>query len=362
MLRMVPLPVLLAPLRRNSAKPGNTELVDRYREWLICQRYSRTTHEVYNRVVGKFLNFWGLKSFAGVSHLDVRQFIAESSSRDLSGEVVHRYLWALRSFFDFLCIHGVVDEVAPRLVRPRPAKRPLPRALSRKNVSRLIRGAKNHRDRALLEMFYATGCRSSELLNARLEHVDFAKRTLLVRGKSGERRVLFGLPAKRALKQYLQRRTSGYLFESQYPVQKGCVSWNGQCWAGYWLDYSEGSTIPRQRCVALGPASIGRNRAWLRFKRLIPNPDRGHIRARPHPLTRSCVAEIFREASFRAGIGRVTSHNLRHSFAAHMLDNGADVRHVQELLGHVSLASTNRYASVVSTSLSRAYKTCHPRS
>jgi site-specific recombinase XerC len=127
------------------------------------------------------------------------------------------------------------------------------------------------------------------------------------------------------------------------------------------LDYTDGSTIPRRRSLALGPASLGRKRALRKFRRLVPRPDQGHNRRKPHPLTRSCISEIFREASFRAGLGKVTSHTLRHSFAAHMLDNGADIRHVQDLLGHVSLASTNRYASVVSTSLSRAYKTCHPR-
>jgi site-specific recombinase XerD len=348
--------------RLNQRVVGNSELVTRYSEWLICQRYSRTARETYNRVVGKFFDFWGRRHFSYVTHLDVREFITSVSIRDLSAEIVHRYLWALRSFFDFLCIQGVVDEVAPRLIRPRPAKRPLPRALSEKNVSRLIRAAKNPRDRAILELFYATGCRIAELVAVRLEHVDFAKRTIMVNGKTGDRRVLFGLTAKRSLKHYLGGRKTGYLFESQYPVQRGCVSWNGSCWAGYWLDYTSGSGTARSRCMALGPASMGFDRAWSKFRKLVPNPDRGHIRRKPHPLTRSCISEIFKEASFRAGIGRATSHNLRHSFAAHMLDNGADIRHVQELLGHTSLATTNRYAQVISMPIARAYRAFHPRS
>jgi integrase/recombinase XerC len=339
----------------------NSDIVSRYGEWLVCQRYSRTTREVYNRVAGKLFLFWGRRHFSKVSHLDIRDFLTEMSRRDLSTEVVHRYLWALRSFFDFLCLHGVVDEVAPRLVRPRPAQRPLPRALSEKNVSRLIRAAKNPRDRAILELFYATGCRITELMHARLEHVDFAKRTIIVNGKTGDRRVFFGLTAKRSLRAHLQGRKTGFLFESQYRVQKGCVSWNGTCWAGYWLDYTGGSGTPRNRCVALGPASMGLNRAWAKFRKLVPNPDRGHIRRKPHPLTRSCICQIFKEAAFRARIGRVTSHNLRHSFAAHMLDHGADIRHVQELLGHTSLASTNRYAQVVAAPIAGAYRRFHPR-
>jgi len=347
--------------RRGLKTLGNADIVRRYSEWLVCQRYSRTTREVYNRVVDKLFHFWGRRHFSKVSPVDIRDFLTEMSQRDLSTEVVHRYLWALRSFFDFLGLHGVVDGVAPRFVRPRPAKRPLPRALSEKNVSRLLRAANNPRDRAILELFYATGCRITELMHVRLEHVDFAKRTIMVHGKTGDRRVFFGLTAKRSVRAYLQRRKKGFLFESQYRIQRGCVSWNGTCWAGYWLDYTGGSATPRNRCIALGPASMGLKRAWVKFRKLVPNPDEGHIRQKPHPLTRSCICQIFKEAAFRAHLGRVTSHNLRHSFAAHMLDHGADVRHVQELLGHTSLASTNRYAQVVSAPIADAYRRFHPR-
>ncbi len=339
----------------------NPELVKRYGEWLVCQRYSRTTRDTYNRVANRFLRFWGHRHFSGVGHLDIRQFITEMASRDLSSEVVHRYLWALRSFFDFLCIRGVVDEVAPRLVRPRPAQRLLPRALSKRNVLRLINAAWNPRDRAVLELFYATGCRISELSNARLEHVDFARHTILVHGKTKDRRVFFGTSAKKRLREYLRGRTTGYIFESQSRVQRGCVSWNGSCWAGYWLDYTDGTGIPKRHCIWLGPTSMRFDRAWAKFKKLVPNPDRGHARKKPHSLTRSCISQIFKEAAFRAGLGKVTSHNLRHSFATHMLDNGADIRHVQELLGHTSLATTNRYANVAALPILHAYRRFRPR-
>jgi site-specific recombinase XerC len=182
----------------------------------------------------------------------------------------------------------------------------------------------------------------------------------MVNGKSGDRRVFFGTRAKRTLNAYLGNRKTGFLFESQYPVQKGCVSWNGSCWAGYWLDYT-GSGFPRNRCIALGPYEMGLKRAWTKFRKLVPKPDRGHVRKKPHPLTRATVSQVFKEAAFRAGIGKATSHNLRHSFAVHMLDNGADIRHVQELLGHTSLATTHRYAQVASIPLARAYRSYHPR-
>jgi hypothetical protein len=129
-----------------------------------------------------------------------------------------------------------------------------------------------------------------------------------------------------------------------------------------WLAKIREASVHRRAELYLGAASMTYAQAWARFRRLLPSPDKGHLRKKPHPLSRSQVSAIFREAAFRAGLGKVTSHNLRHSFAAHMLDNGSDIRHVQELLGHTSLATTNRYALVVAKPISGAYKRFHPRS
>ncbi|MBV9886729.1 MAG: tyrosine-type recombinase/integrase [Acidobacteria bacterium] len=327
----------------------------------MCQRYSRTTLKVYERVSTQFMEFWGNEPLSKVRPSDVQDFLIERSVRDLSADVVRRYLWGLRSFFDFMCLRGITDDVAPRLVRPRPMELPAPRALSKQNALRLIEAANNVRDRAMLELFYATGCRISELANVRLEHVDLAKGTIWIHGKGGRsRRVFFGPIAKRYLEKYLRGRREGFLFESQYLVQKGCVSWNGRYWAGYWKDYTDPRN-PHDRCKCLGPKSLGRKKALEKFKQLVPDPDRGHIRRKPHALGRGCISNIFREAAMRSGLAKVTSHNLRHSFAVHMLDNGADVRQVQELLGHTSLATTHRYARVASVPASKAYKQFHPR-
>jgi integrase/recombinase XerD len=337
------------------------ELVRRFSDWLICQRYSRTTLSTYNRVVRKFCMFWGRRKLSSVTHLDIRAFLIDASTRDLSADIMHRHIWALRCFFDFLCRGGVVDDVAPRLIRPRPVQRPLPKTLSEQNVKRLLRAASNTRDRAIFELFYATGCRVSELVDIRLTDIDFAKRTIRILGKGHERRVLFGMSAKRAMLTYLRDRVTGYLFESQHRIQKGCVSWNGTCWAGYWLDYTDKTGQPRNRCVPLGPRQMTKGQAWRKFKKLVPNPNIGHVR-RPQQLTRSGIANIFKLASFRAGLGRVTSHQLRHSFATHMIDHGADIRHVQQLLGHSSLDTTMNYTKVTSTPMAKVYRASHPRS
>jgi site-specific recombinase XerD len=353
-------PAQTARLKDESLRNLTTEeVIGKFSDWLVCQRYSRTTYNVYNRVVRRFCQFWGRRRLSSVTHLDIRAFLIDTSRRDLSADILHRYLWALRCFFDFLCMGGVVDDSAPRLIRPRPALRPLPRTLSEQNVRKLIRAAGTARNRAIFELFYATGCRVGELVDIQMEDIDFAKRTIRIQGKGRERRVLFGISAKKAMLAYLRGRKSGFLFENQPLVQKSCVSWNGSCWAGYWFDYRTGQR--QNRCVALGPRAMTRDQAWRKFKRLVPNPDAGHVR-KPRPLTRSGIAEIFKLASFRAGLGHVTSHQLRHSFATHMIDHGADIRHVQQLLGHASLDTTMKYTSVTSTPVDRVYRSAHPRS
>ena len=117
----------------------------------------------------------------------------------------------------------------------------------------------------------------------RLEHVDFRKRTIFVKGKSGERQVFFSSAARTWLLRYLAGRESGYLFESRHRVQRGCVSWNGKGWVGYWLDYRNRNGERRQRSIYLGrPRSMGCAEALRRFKKLVPNPDEGHQRRKPH--------------------------------------------------------------------------------
>jgi site-specific recombinase XerD len=341
---------------------NNAELAAQFMEWLICQRYSASTITTYRRVTQEFIKFWGDKTISLVTHLDVREFLIEMSRRDLSADIVHRYLWGLRCFFDFLCLGGLVDEVAPRLIRPRPVKRQLARSLSEKNIRRLIAATTNNRDRAIVELIYATGCRAGELLRIRLEHVDFKNMTIKVSGKGSERRVIFGHKAKNALLAYLRGRTSGNLFESQSRVQKGSVSRHGNLWSGYWLDYSRRGQRCSVKRISLGHGSLSKERAWNLFRQRVPNPDLGHRRMKAHGLTRSAVCRIILNAAIRAGLGRVTTHMLRHSFATHLLDRGADVRVVQELLGHTSLVTTQGYVHVSAASIAPSYKRSHPRS
>ena len=191
---------------------SNAELLSFFVEWLVAQRYTRTTREAYGRVALRFCRFLREQHLQSVTHLDVRRFLIEVMKRDLSAEGCNRHLWALRRFFDFLYLGGVVDSVAPRFVRGRRGMQRIPRTLSESEIKRLIDATQNTRDRAILELLYATGCRVGELTTMAVEDVDFDRRRIHVTGKGKQRTVLFGRVAAKALSRYLSARTTGPVF------------------------------------------------------------------------------------------------------------------------------------------------------
>jgi site-specific recombinase XerD len=360
-----PHPSVLARCAKQITKPlkkfQTWELADRFKEWLRVLQYSRTAQDSYSRAVSKFCVYIGNKPLPSVTHLDVRDFLIDVTRRDISVQCVNRFLGGLRAFFDFLYLGGVVDSVAPRFIRSRRYVPPMPRALGEKKIRRLIAAADSMRDRAIFEVMYATGCRAGEIVGMNIEDIDFSQRTILVRGKGGERRVFFGKPALRVLRSYLRTRKKGVVFLTENPVQRGSVGCDGRQWNGYWRDYTDGRDLVRTRVKYLGPAELSRAQAWKRFRSLVPNPNKGQKDCKV-PITNYVIYRLFQQASHRAGLGRVTSHQVRHSFATHLLDHGANVRQVQHLLGHSSLNSTQAYTRVSSIDIAEAYKKFHPRS
>jgi site-specific recombinase XerD len=192
----------------------NAELAAKFGEWLVAQRYSRVARQAYKRVVFRFCHFLGRRPVSTVSHLDIRYFLVEVMKRDLSVDGYNRYLWALRRFFDFLYMGGVVDSVAPRFIRGTRTHRRIPRVLGETEILKLIRAAMHVRDKALIELLYATGCRVGEFVRISVEDVDLKRRTIRVAGKGKERTVLFGRQAANAVKMYLAGRRTGPLFLS----------------------------------------------------------------------------------------------------------------------------------------------------
>ena len=228
----------------------------------------------------------------------VRAWASRMHEAGLSPVTVGRKLAAVRSFGSFLCRDGVLERNPARVVRNPKVAEKLPQFLTESEVARLLDfDDENPRaclDRAVLELLYATGLRAAEITDLGVADVDLASRTLRALGKGGKERVVpFGRPAAAALRRYLPQRDS-------------------------WL-----TTSAARQHEALFVTPLGR--------RLTPAGLRRLLAAR---LRASAVAK------------RVTPHALRHSFATHLLNSGADLRSIQELLGHASLATTQRYTHV----------------
>jgi len=351
-------PLLRSPLP--IINRSNSELAEKFSEWIIAQRFSRSAHQAYTKVARSFCHFLGERPVQTVTHMDVRYFLIEAMKRNLSVDGYNRHLYALRRFFDFLYMGGVVDRVAPRLIHGRRnMKRVLPRVIGLADIGRLVEAAGSLRNKAMIELLYSTGCRVGELVGIRAEDIDFSRGTILVRGKGKERTVFFGPRARRLISAHLRTRRRGPLFQPYPPRQKGCVHRSGDIWTAHWKDYSKGKVHAHKTTTYLGK-KLTRSRAWKRFKRLVPGwrlksePQKRHLRT-------PAVSRVLLYASQKAGLGRVTPHMIRHSFATHLLHQGADIRHIQELLGHSSLITTQVYAHVAPTNLQAIYRRFHPR-
>lgn len=228
---------------------------------------------------------------------------------------VARMLVAVRSFFRFLVREGYVDSDPTAKVGTPKKPRSLPKAIALEEVERLIESPPNtllgRRDRAILEALYGAGLRISELVGLDVDDVDLDEGSILVRSGKGSkaRRVPVGKAARAALGDYLTASRPELLRKAKKPA------------AGALLLNARGGRLSRQGC-------------W----------------------------KILKEHARDAGLDdKVSPHTLRHSFATHMLDAGADIRVVQELLGHASLATTQVYTLVSDQRLREVYFSAHPR-
>jgi integrase/recombinase XerC len=253
---------------------------------------------------------------AGVDTLSVRSFVAAMARQGLSRRTQGRALSALRTFLRFACREGLAESNPAQGVPTPKAERTLPRHLRPGEIEAVLEAPDNddphllHRDRALLEVLYATGIRVSELVGLDWRDLDVDGRVLRVLGKGGkERMVPFGRPAAAALR----------------------------LWLGAWEE------VRRRR-----PGSEREEPVFLNHRggRL---SDRSVRRILEHAVERAAIAS------------GVHPHTLRHTFATHLLENGADLRAIQELLGHSSLATTQRYIHLDVDRLLSVYRESHPR-
>jgi len=338
-------------------------MAKRFRRWLVAQHYAPSTQDRYYNVARKLCHHIGRKALSSVTPMDIGDFLTNTLPDRWADSYISDHLGPLRSFFDFLYLGGVVDSVAPRFLKARARTKPLPRTLTEAQVKKLIRAASHPRDRALIELLYATGCRIGELRLARVEDIDFKGRRLRVRGKRKERVVYFGSQAAKSLRSYLKGRKTGYVFQDKIDPQKGYITYAQKAWIGNWKDYRTATKGGEKHSKWLGnPTTVSRAEAKKRFRTFLKKEKIDLVRYRAdRPLNRSALSFVVRETARRAGIGKASPHTLRHSFATHLLERGADIRAIQELLGHTYLTSTQIYTRISNNAVRSTFHKFHPR-
>lgn len=302
---------------------GLHRAVTTYLDHLAVERgLAANTLVSYRRDLRRYVDFLtdcGVGELGDVSETSVAQFLARLREGDgdhqpLSASSAARTVVAVRGLHKFAVREGLTQADPARTVRPPAPPRRLPKAISVSEVERLLDAAGADqtplalRDRALLEVLYGTGARISEAVGLAVDDVDRDANAAILRGKGGKERVV-------PLGTYALRAVGDYRVRSR---------------------------------PALAAAGRGTPRLFLN--------------SRGGPLSRQSAWAILRSAAERAGLSaRISPHTLRHSFATHLLDGGADVRVVQELLGHASVATTQVYTLVTVDRLREVYATAHPR-
>jgi integrase/recombinase XerD len=279
---------------------------------------SRNTVDAYARDLGRYLQWLhdrGTAAFTQVTEQDLLAFRARLEEDGLAPASRARIVVAIRRLHDHLLGEGVVtSDPAAALPPPRQAER-LPPGLTLSQVEALLRTtqgeeAVQQRAAALLELLYATGARISEAVGLDLDDLDLTHGTVRLYGKgSKERLVPVGSHARTALEAWLVRSRPALAARARSADRAGAVFLN-----------QRGGRLSRQS-------------AWT----------------------------IVRRAAEQAGVEGVTPHTLRHTFATHLLEGGADIRVVQELLGHASVVTTQIYTRVTVQSLREVYASTHPR-
>ncbi|WP_037077884.1 site-specific tyrosine recombinase XerD [Pseudonocardia spinosispora] len=298
-------------------------ILTEYLDHLIVERgLADNTLRSYRRDLRRYVEYLGrigVSELAEVTEAMVAEFLAVLREGDedhppLATSSAARTLVTVRGLHRFAVRDGLLTSDVAHEVHPPTPPRRLPKALPLAQVERLLEACGldeplSLRDRALLELLYSTGARISEAIGLDLDDVDLQSRAALLSGKGGKQRMVpIGRPAVAALEAYRVRSRPGL-------------------------------------------ASKGRGTPAL------------FLNARGGRLSRQSAWQVLRTAAERAGVTEpVSPHTLRHSFATHLIEGGADVRVVQELLGHASVTTTQIYTLVTVDSLREVFALAHPRS
>ncbi|KRK80557.1 tyrosine recombinase xerC [Companilactobacillus nodensis DSM 19682 = JCM 14932 = NBRC 107160] len=295
------------------------DLIDKFIDYLmINHHYSQDTKSSYLEDINNFVKFLdqngGFKGFTKVNRVDVETYLTYLDEKDYADETVARRISALRSFYNFMLRNKFIKTNPFDLVQLRHKGRKLPRFFYEKEMNQLFEAVKgddplSERNSALLELLYATGMRVSECSNLQLEQLDFTNGIVLVHGKGDkDRYVPFGSYSINALKRYIDDGRKKLMAAGKQDHQFVFVNNRGKGLTSRGIEY--------------------------------------------------ILNQVIKKTSLTSDIH---PHMIRHTFATHMLDHGADLRTVQELLGHSSLSTTQIYTHVTMEHLQKDYKKYFPR-
>lgn len=290
------------------------DILDSYAHYLSAEKQSsENTVSSYLRDIRLFCSFLSECELQIIDarENDLQRYIDSLRKKGRSVSTVSRSIASLKSFFGYLSAHGLIDiNPATQLTPDKPEPR-IPRILSGREVELLLSqpvcvDAKGYRDRAMLEVLYATGIRVSELTSLNVEDVNLSGGVLFCRSGENGRSIPLYHAAVRALSEYLNLIRPGMVISADEPA-------------------------------------------------LFVNTNGGR-------MSRQGFWKILKTYQRKAGISTpITPQTLRHSFAAHLLENGADLRSVQEMLGHADISSTQVYTLLLQRQLKDIYNKAHPR-
>lgn len=289
-------------------------LKDFERYLLDVKQASRNTFLSYMRDISqfeKFLSYEEVPGFSSVTRENIDKYISWMKKNGKSVSTVSRALASLKCFYGYLNMQGKIKSNPTEGIVPDKQPKKLPQILTGQEVERLLeqpecKDAKGYRDKAMLELLYATGMRVSELIELEEKDVNLAAGIIRCEGKGKERYIPMYPVAIQALKDYLQ--------------------------------YARPQMISD------------------------PNEKALFVNVNGEKMTRQGFWKIIKHYQEKARIDKeITPHTLRHSFAAHLLENGADLRSIQEMLGHADISSTQVYVQLVKNKLKDVYNRAHPR-
>ncbi len=299
-------------------------VIEKYLRFLSVEKnFSEHTIISYKTDLNSFLDYCALQqevesdnvAIDSITRINIRLWLGELSGRDLAKSTIARKVASLRSFFKYAFKRGHIQKNPAHLLVVPKKDKVLPKTVTSEDISRLMESvntesATGKQDLAILELFYATGIRLSELVNLNAEHINFRQNQVIVLGKGNKQRIVpLGKDAVQALKNHLSEKEKLYGTRTNTDARRAAFI-----------------------------AASGQRMYQRAAQRIVEKY-----------LTKT------------SEVTQKSPHVLRHSFATHMLNNGADIRIIKDFLGHASLAATQIYTHTSVERLKNVYEQAHPR-